>query len=148
MCRAAIDVSGLPIDTSTTGTHVVTYTVSDSAGNVGQASRTVNVVDAGAVLTVIGISSETPPISPADLPAGVAVTITGTGFTGVPTVTFQNGSGPTPNAANVVMTDAQTLTAMVSGSSGGPRKPRYWDVVVTIAGGVNAVCAGCLTISP
>ena len=107
-----------------------------------------NVVDAGALLTVDGISSESPPISPADLPAGVAVTITGTGFTASSVVTFQNGTGPTPSASSVTLIDAQKLTAIISGSSGGPKKARYWDVVVTIAGGVNAACAGCLTISP
>ncbi len=146
MCRAAIAVSGLPIDTSTTGTHVVTYTVSDSAGNVGQASRTVNVVDVVMPLTVTRISPSA--INRADLPAGVSVTITGTGFVADPTVTFQNESGPTPSATGVALIDAQILTATVSGSSGGPRKPRFWDVVVTNPGGAIAVCAGCLVINP
>ena len=64
------------------------------------------------------------------------------------TVTFQNGSGPTPSATNVTWIDAQTLTATVSGSSGGPPKPRYWDTVVDNPGGAGAVCAGCLVINP
>ena len=46
------------------------------------------------------------------------------------------------------MMDAQTLTAVVSGNSGGPKRPRVWDLVVTLQGGVNATCAGCLTIGP
>ena len=141
-----ITITSLPIDTSTAGTQFVDYAVTDAAGNTGQASRTVNVVEAGAVLTVTAISPSS--INRADLPGGVLVTITGTGFTGAPVVTFQNGSGPTPSAANVVLTDAQTLTATVSGNSGGPPKLRTWDMVVTLANGVNAVCTGCLTISP
>jgi hypothetical protein len=76
------------------------------------------------------------------------VTITGTGFTDVPTVTFQNGSGPTPSATSVTLIDAKTLTAVVSGSSGGPKKLQTWDVVVTNPGGANAVCTDCLIISP
>ena len=141
-----IGASGEVIDTATTGTHVVTYTVSDVAGNSGQATRTVTVVEASAVLTVTEISPST--INLADLPAGVAVTITGTGLTDVQTVTFQNGSGPSPSAASVTPTGAQTLTAVVSGKIGGPPKKRYWDVVVTRANGDSAVCAGCLTIIP
>jgi len=141
-----IGASGEVIDTATTGTHVVTYTVSDVAGNSGQATRTVTVVEASAVLTVTEISPST--INLADLPAGVAVTITGTGLTDVQTVTFQNGSGPSPSAASVTPTGAQTLTAVVSGKIGGPPKKRYWDVVVTRANGDSAVCAGCLTITP
>jgi len=124
------------------GSHLVTAQVTDSAGQLGKDSVTVNVVAAGSELTATGIDS----ISRADLPAGVKVEITGTGFTGVPTVTFQNGSGPTPSAADVTLVDAWTLSATVSGKSG-PRKSRDWDVVVTLANGVNAVCAGCLTIT-
>ncbi|MFA8438177.1 immunoglobulin-like domain-containing protein [Pueribacillus sp. YX66] len=40
-----IEISG-EVDTSTVGTYTVTYTVSDSAGNVATAERTVNVVEA------------------------------------------------------------------------------------------------------
>ena len=141
-----IAVSGLPIDTSATGAQVITYTVSDVAGNVGQESRTVNVVEAGSLLSVDAVSPGS--ISRGALPGGVLVTITGTGFAGVPTVTFRNGSGPTPRATSVAMIDAQTLTAVVSGNSGGPKRPRVWDLVVTLQGGVNATCAGCLTIGP
>jgi hypothetical protein len=142
---AAIATGGLPIDTSTAGTYFVTYAVSDVAGNTGQASRTVNVVEAGSLLAVTEIIPSS--ISRYALPAGVQVTITGTGFTASSVVTFQNGSGPTPSATDVTLVGAD-LIATVSGSSGGPKKLRYWDVVVTNSGGVNAVCAGCLTISP
>ena len=133
-----IAVSGLSIDTSATGTHVVTYTVSDAAGNPAQKIRTVKVVD----LAVTGIYE----ISRVNLPAGVEVEIIGTGFAAGATVTFLNGSGPTPSASDVTLSDG-ILTATVSGKSG-PRKSRVWDVVVTNPGGASAVCAGCLKIIP
>jgi hypothetical protein len=140
---AFIATTGLPVDTTTTGTRFVVYTVSDAAGNSGEATRTVNVVEAGGGLTVTGIS----PINRADLPGGASVTISGTGFGGDPTVTFQNGPGPVPIASEVTVGGAGTLTATVSSKSG-PRKTRVWDVVVTLQSGVSAVCTGCLTISP
>ncbi|MEE8128967.1 MAG: immunoglobulin-like domain-containing protein, partial [Vicinamibacterales bacterium] len=143
---AGIGVTGLSFDTSVVGSHEVTYAVTDAVGNDSQAIRTVNVVVASAVLEVSGISPN--PINRALLPAGVSVMIFGTGLADVETVTFQNGSGPTPSAAIVMPTSADILNVVVSASSGGPRKPRYWDVVVTRANGVNAVCAGCLMISP
>ena len=61
--------------------------------------------------------------------------------TAAPTVTFQNGSGLAPSATSVPMIDAETLTVEVSGNNGGARKPRYWDVVVTLANGVDNATA-------
>jgi hypothetical protein len=141
----AIVVDGMPVDTSTVGpAQTVTYTVSDAAGNTATASRTVNVVEAGTVLAVTELDPSS--IARGSLSGGVSVTITGTGFVAGATVTFVNGSGPTPSAS-VTATDATTLTATVSGKSG-PRKPRVWDMVVTNPDGASAVCADCLTISP
>jgi len=37
-------VAGLPVDTSTLGTHVITYSATDSAGNTETKTRTVNVI--------------------------------------------------------------------------------------------------------
>jgi hypothetical protein len=56
---ASITKGGLPIDTSATGSHVVTYNVSDAAGNAaGQVTRTVNVVDTTApVISLNGTST-------------------------------------------------------------------------------------------
>ena len=61
--------------------------------------------------------------------------------TAASTVMFHNGSGPTPSATSVPMIDAEALTTVVSGNSGGPRKPRFWDVVVTLANEVNHATA-------
>ncbi len=140
-----IATGGLPLDTSAAGARSVTYSVTDLAGNTGQASRTVNVLEAGSVLSVTGVSPGS--ISRGALPGGVSVTITGTGFSAGATVTFLNGSGPTPSASGVTLIDAGTLEVTVTGKSG-PRKPRVWDVVVTLPGGMNAACADCLTIIP
>ncbi len=40
-----IITTGLPINSSSTGSHLVVYRVSDSAGNISSSTRTVNVVD-------------------------------------------------------------------------------------------------------
>ncbi|MHA1527934.1 MAG: immunoglobulin-like domain-containing protein [Alphaproteobacteria bacterium] len=141
----AIVVDGVPLDTSTVGAQTITYTVSDAAGNTGTASRTVNVVDAGSVLAVTGLDPSS--IARGSLSGGASVTITGTGFAAGATVTFVNGSGPTPSASQIVVGTAESLTAKITGKSG-PRKLRNWDVVVILPGGVNATCAGCLTITP
>jgi len=125
------------------GSTVVTWTAADASGNEASDTQNVTVVEAVTGLTVTGID----PINRGALPGGASVTITGTGFATGATVTFLNGSGPTPRASNVLMVNATTLAATVSGKSG-PRKTRVWDVVVTNSGGASAVCAGCLTISP
>jgi Lysyl oxidase len=62
--------------------------------------------------------------------AGVDVTITGAGFAAGMGVSFENGSGPRPTASNVVIHDANTLTARVTVKKGGARGTRVWDVRV------------------
>jgi hypothetical protein len=57
---AGIIVSGLPINAHTPGSHTVTYSVTDVAGNTGQATRTVNVVDTtNPAVTLNGTASVT-----------------------------------------------------------------------------------------
>ncbi|MCP4278129.1 MAG: DUF5011 domain-containing protein, partial [Gammaproteobacteria bacterium] len=56
---ASIVTGGLPIDTSTPGSHTVTYDVTDSSGNAAiQVTRTVNVTDT--TIPVITLSGSTP----------------------------------------------------------------------------------------
>ncbi|MCP4414023.1 MAG: DUF5011 domain-containing protein, partial [Gammaproteobacteria bacterium] len=56
---ASIITNGLPIDTSTPGSYIVTYDVTDSSGNVAiQVTRTVNVADSA--IPVITLSGSTP----------------------------------------------------------------------------------------
>jgi len=71
-------------------------------------------------------------IDPSTALAGsvVPVTITGSGFVAGMQVTFENGSGPTPTASNVVVLDANIITATVTVKSGGPARERIWDVRV------------------
>jgi hypothetical protein len=58
---ATITPDQLVVDTSVAGTHTITYTVSDTQGNVGQASRTVTVEAPAAVLppSVTGAATST-----------------------------------------------------------------------------------------
>lgn len=60
----------------------------------------------------------------------VAVTITGSGFAAGMGVSFENGSGPRPTASNVIVRDANTITANVTVKKGGSRSARVWDVRV------------------
>ena len=57
----SIVVGGVPVDTATPGSHVVTYDVVDSSGNAAvQVTRTVEVVDTGIpVITLLGSSPVT-----------------------------------------------------------------------------------------
>jgi hypothetical protein len=71
-------------------------------------------------------------IEPDSVQAGTAVdvTITGAGFAAGMTVSFENGSGPRPTASNVIVQDANTITATVTVKRGGPASARVWDVRV------------------
>jgi hypothetical protein len=142
----SITSTGLPIDTSQPGSFLVTYSVSDTAGNNAQATLTVNVIDAGNPLTVTSVSPN--PVMVAQLKSGLSLTISGSGFEAGASVTFLNGSGPAPNAANSFLIDSNTLTADVTGKSGGPPQPRFWDVRVTNPSGVSSVCSACLELNP
>jgi polyvinyl alcohol dehydrogenase (cytochrome) len=68
------------------------------------------------------------------------LTITGTGFTLAPTVTFSN-SGLKPWSVKYV--NSQTLSVVVAVSNSAPLAPS--DVIVTTPGG-SVTCSGCLTI--
>jgi len=59
-----------------------------------------------------------------------AVTITGSGFVQGMPVSFDNGSGQRPTATNVIVVDANTITANVTVKSGGGGRDRAWDVRV------------------
>ncbi len=87
-------------------------------------------------------------ISPATMSAGstVGVVISGSGFVGGATVSFENGSGPAPTASSVVVADANTITATVSVSGTGPKGSRVWDVRVTSPGGASGVLVNGFTV--
>ena len=75
--------------------------------------------------------------------------ITGTGFATGARVAFVNGTGgQTPRVLNVVRDGSTQLTATLEIRSGGPKKSRLWDVMVTNPDGTTAVGARLLTITP
>lgn len=89
-------------------------------------------------------------ISPNSVQAGssVVVTITGSNFAAGDSVTFENGEGPAPTASNVVVLDANTITATVTAKVGGPSRNRVWDVVVTNPDGQSGRLVDGFTVTP
>ncbi|MEH6579734.1 MAG: S8 family serine peptidase [Amphritea sp.] len=75
----------------------------------------------------------------------VSVTIDGSGFGSDATVTFQNGSGPTPVATVISVTDT-VIMATVSVKVKGKKGLSTWDVVVTNSSGSD-VLLGSFTIT-
>ena len=71
-------------------------------------------------------------IHPPSAPRGsvTSVTITGSGFAAGMRVSLENGSNPRPTVSNVVVHDANTITANVTVKSGGGGRDRVWDVRV------------------
>lgn len=131
--------------TLSVGTHTITASVTDSGGLTGSASVSVTVSASPppADVTVTGIT-------PNSVQAGssVNVTISGSGFAAGAAVVLQNGTGPTPQVSNVVVVNANTITATISASSGGPPRNRVWDVRVTNSNGSSGVLAGGFTVTP
>ncbi len=130
---------------STIGDHTLTAShdfTDDDASNDSK-STTVTVNEPSAGVSVTGID-------PNSMQAGttIDVTITGSGFEAGADVTFENGSGPTPSASNIVVVDASTITATVTAKSGGPPRDRVWDVRVTNPDGSSGVLVGGFTVTP
>ena len=98
-----------------------------------------------ATLTVFGILGITPQVVQAG--DSVTVTIAGAGFAAGAGVTFENGQGPSPSAANVTVDPLGTaITAIVNSKSGGPRGDRVWDVRVTNPDGRSAALVQGFTV--
>ncbi|MHC4337040.1 MAG: hypothetical protein ACYSTG_03695, partial [Planctomycetota bacterium] len=76
------------------------------------------------------------------------VTVTGGNFAPGATLGFENGQGPAPSVSNLVVVDADTITATVTVRSGGPRRNRDWDVVVTNPDGQSGRLDGAFTVTP
>jgi hypothetical protein len=76
------------------------------------------------------------------------VTVAGSGFAPGLSLTFSGGSGPTPAASNIVVAaDGTSFTATVTLKSGGPPRPRVWDVTVTNPGGSSVTLSGGFTVT-
>jgi hypothetical protein len=81
-------LTGGSVDTSTLGSYTLTYTATDPSGNSGAATRVVNVIDCGVI-----ISSQ--PVDAPKQPEGTNVTLSVSATTAVGTLTYQwyeNGS--------------------------------------------------------
>jgi len=89
-------------------------------------------------------------INPNTMQAGttIGITITGSGFATGAEVNFEDGQGPPPTASNVVVVDANTITATVTAKSGGPPRNRVWDIRVTNPEGSSGVLADGFTVIP
>ena len=89
-------------------------------------------------------------INPNTVQAGksVDVKITGNNFAAGATVTFKGGVGPAATASNIVVVDANTITATVTVNSGGPSRDRVWDVAVANAKGRGGQLKDGFTVAP
>jgi hypothetical protein len=89
-------------------------------------------------------------LNPNTVQAGksVDVRITGSDFAAGAAVTFKGGVGPAPAASNVVVVDANTITATVTVEAGGPSRNRVWDVAVTNPKGKSSQLKDGFTVIP
>lgn len=98
---------------------------------ISVSDRTMSVLDntgcAGSGAEVL-VSSIVPSATPQGTVVGV--TISGSGFVPGMTVSFENGSPPRPFLSDVVVHDANTITANVTAKNGGSGRDRTWDVRV------------------
>jgi PKD repeat protein len=125
------------------GDYTVTLAVIDNDGAPGTTSQVVTVTEPAAPVTVAEISPNT-------VAAGSAidVVITGSGFVPGASPNIENGNGPPPNVSNVLVVDANTITATVTTKNGGPRRDRLWDVQVTNPDGTSGVLVAGFTVTP
>jgi VCBS repeat-containing protein len=140
----------LAADGSFTYTPALAFAGTDSftyRANDGQADS--NLVRVS--ITVIGEPISVTDIQPNTVAAGTTIdaTIFGLSFVAGANVTFENGNGPAPAAANVVVaSDGKSLTATIGAKSGGPPRNRVWDVRVTNPDGSTAFLAAGFTVTP
>ena len=132
---------------TTAGTFTFTFSSNDGSlvSNVATATVTVNPAPPSPALTVTGIT----PNSVSQNVGTVNFIISGTGFAIGARVSFANGTGGSaPRVISVVRDSPTQLTARVEIKSGGPRRERQWDVVVTNPDGASFTGVRMLTITP
>jgi hypothetical protein len=65
-------------------------------------------------------------------PGRHALTVEGLGFEPGATLRFENGKGRAPRVRDLLVVDGQTLLADVEVSHSGPKRSRFWDLVVNL----------------
>ncbi len=129
---------------ATTGVHALTaghdFVDDDVASDILGANVTVNA--APSAFDVTGIS-------PTQMPIGgmIQLTVSGTGFVNPASITFASGSGPAPVASAVNAIDGNTITAMVTVGSKGPKKDRVWDMDVVNGDGDSETLVQAFTVT-
>jgi uncharacterized protein YodC (DUF2158 family) len=89
-------------------------------------------------------------ISPNAMQAGTTlnnVVITGTGFLAGAVVTFESGTGQAPTMTVTSVSSTQ-IQGSITAKSGGPRRPRVWNVRVTNTNATTGVLNGGFTVTP
>lgn len=71
-------------------------------------------------------------------PGDHTLTVYGGGFSAGAVLSFQNGRGPAPRVRALELFDQGMLEVRLEVSRNGPRKARFWDVVVTLPDGPQA----------
>lgn len=129
---------------ATNGTHTLTATATDTAGQRASSAVTVTVANvvAPAPLTLTGVTP-----SSARQGTTVKVVLSGSGFVAGATVALVNGEGTRPVVSGVVVRSGTSIEAYVKvGKNSGARKDRPWDVVVTNPDGRSATRTGGFTV--
>jgi hypothetical protein len=142
-----VAVSGMTADGTVTAS-VNAGGATDAAGNANAASGVSSVDYEAPSQAPLAVTSITP-ISHASCSCSFAVTVAGGGFAPGLSLTFSVGSGPTPTASGIVVAaDGASFTATVTLKSGGPPRPRVWDVTVTNPDGASVTLTGGFTVTP
>jgi hypothetical protein len=138
-----IVIDNSAVNTAVAGSYAITYNVTDASGNAAsEVLRYINVIDINqpeSNLSVTAISPDSIPIQ-----STIVATISGTGFTDGSVLNLINGSGPI-KIKDVVVVDSSTITANIEAKSGGPKRDRVWDIVVT-DNGITAILPAALTV--
>ncbi len=129
--------------TATAATHTLTASLAFSDGNASNNVRSTS-SKVNAAATPFNVTA----ISPNSVVIGstAIVKISGAGFQSGAKVSFQNGSGKTPQAVTVAFVNSSLLVATITAPGGGPNSNRFWDVVVSNPAGSSAVLPQALTV--
>ena len=76
------------------------------------------------------------------------LTIRGRGFEPGATLSFHKGQGRAPRVRSLRFLDGQTLEADVEVSRKGPKRSRFWDVVVILSDGTQGRLRDGLRVDP